>query len=230
MEQSRFVLVLVLMLTVLVLLAAAVGWAAHQRVKALREHAARQGWSYARRDKAQTRREGTPFGTGRARSAEHVLAGPAGDRRFTTFEYRCTTGDQRNSTTHRFVVTVLHLSSALPRLQVCEENLFSRLAGKLGTADISLESEQFNRRFRVTADDRRFAYGVLTPSTMQRLLAQDDVALRVQGAEVLSWTGGTLRPEDVGVRVQQLAAFADAVPDHVWSDHTASDRFWSGSS
>ena len=94
MELSLFVLALV----VVVLLAGVVGWVAHLRVKALKTYAQERGWSYARRNKAQARRDGTPFGTGRSRAAEHVISGVAGGRLFTTFEYRYTTGDQRSST------------------------------------------------------------------------------------------------------------------------------------
>src|SRR5205085_3018749 len=45
----------------------------------------------------------------------------------------------------------------LPALSVTPEGMFSRFFGRLTNSDIELESEDFNRAFRVTCPNRRFA-------------------------------------------------------------------------
>jgi hypothetical protein len=114
----------------------------------------------------------------------------------------------------------LQLSAYLPVLQVTPEGLFSRLGNVLGFDDVELESEEFNRRFRVHAADRKFACDVLTPRTMEALLRHPDTSWRIEGVDILAWEDGRLTPAAV---LQMLATF-DAVlagiPSFVWKDHT----------
>ena len=62
---------------------------------------------------------------------------------------------------------------AFPHLVVQPETLATRLLEKVGMPTIDLESEAFNRRFVVTAEDERFARIFLDPQMMELLLATD---------------------------------------------------------
>lgn len=206
---------------------AALAWFAWKkeqaRKAALQAYATAQGWTYVADDRSQVDREGTPFQHGSSRRARNVLSGELGGRPFTAFDYSYVTesgsGKDRRRTTHRFTVLCLRLPSALPTLSVTQENVLHKIGGALGFADIELESEDFNRRFRVTSSDRKFAYDVLHARTMGALLQQPEVDMRVQGNEIITWRGGRLEAEALAAQSAPPAVLVDGIPDFVWADH-----------
>jgi hypothetical protein len=207
--------------------AGAVGWLVwrvqEQRRARYLAFAAEHGWTYTPRDDSWTRRfEGDPFGRGGSRRATHVLRGSYAGRDAVAFHYRYVTrshnGQQQTTQTHRFTVVALALPAHVPRLELTGENLLTRLGSALGLADVELESEDFNRRYRVTADDRRFAYDVLTPRAMEQLLAQPTLNLRLSGADAVLWDRGSADVDELPDRLAALARFVDGVPPYVWSD------------
>ena len=215
------------------LVAAAVAWGvwrAHQQRRArYLAFAAERGWSYTPRDDSWVDRfAGEPFGRGSSRRASHVLRGSYGGREAVVFDYRYVTssgaGQAQTTQTHRFSVCALQLPVPLPRLELTGENVLTRLAGALGIDDVELESEDFNRRYRVRADDRRFAYDVLHPRAMEQLLALPTLNLRLSGADAVLWDRGTWALEDVPDRLAVLARFVDGIPAYVWTDRGGAAR------
>jgi hypothetical protein len=117
-------------------------------------------------------------------------------------------------------VYVVALPAYLPTLEVVPENVFSRMAGAVGlSSDIDLESEDFNRSFKVRAEDRKFATDVLSPRTMQFLLTAPPAAWRIQGTDMLRWEQGRLDPADIVVATSILDRVANGIPTFVWKDH-----------
>ena len=185
-----------------------------------------RGWTYTARDQALVDRfRGEPFGRGSSRRATHVLRGQYGGREAVVFDYRFVTrssnGQQTTTQTHRFTVCALQLPAALPRLELTPENALTRLGGVLGLDDLELESEDFNRRYRVRADDRRLAYDVLHPRTVERLLALPTLNLRLDGADAVLWQRGTTSLPDVPARLAVLSQLVDGIPSYVWADRGA---------
>jgi hypothetical protein len=216
-------------LLLVLLLGAVAAWALwrvqHQRRARYLAFAAERGWTYTPRDTALPRRfRGEPFGRGSGRRATHVLRGQYGGREALVFDYRYVTrssnGQHQTTQTHRFTVCALALPTAVPRLQLTGENALTRMAGALGFDDVELESEDFNRRYRVSCDDRRFAYEVLHPRTMERLLAQPTLNLRLDGADALLWQRGTTDLQHVEGRLAVLAELLDGIPPYVWADRS----------
>jgi uncharacterized protein DUF3137 len=168
---------------------------------------------------------GTPFDTGSRRRARNVITGTESGRPFTAFDYSYETEShdtkgRTSKATHRYAVYAVHLPAYLPSLEVSPEAVFGHLATAVGlTTDIDLESEDFNRRFRVRAEDRKFATDVLSPRTMQYLLSVPPAAWRVQGTDIVRWEEGRLDPADVPVSAAILDRVADGIPTFVWKDH-----------
>jgi hypothetical protein len=217
-ESGLFVVVMVL----LVATGVAVAWWGHRaRVALLERWAAENGWELHVPDPALTRRwRGEPFGEGRARRATEVLTGLFQGRSAVSFTYSWTTGSGKEATTHQAHVVVLLLHTSLPTLQLTPEGLGARLAKVFGGQDIQLESEDFNRAWRVESGDLRFAHDVLHPRTMARLLEPGFSRrfLRIEGDAVLTWTGGRTVPDNVLPQLGRLAVLADGIPDFVWLD------------
>jgi hypothetical protein len=200
-------------------------WQQEQKRRALlMTWATNSGFTYAVEDDRWCDRwQVSPFGEGDHRKAANVVTGTLASNAFVTFDYTYQTHSSdgkggRTTTTHRYVVTALQLPAPLPQLQVTPENLVTRLGNALGLDDIELESEDFNRRFRVHARDRKFACDVLTPRTMQMLLSRPALSWRIEGTDILAWQDGRLSPATALATTGQLRDIVEAIPSFVWHD------------
>ena len=216
-------------------------WSNGKREKALAAYAASNRWTFAAEDDSLTTRwHGSPFGQGDRRRARNVLRGTAHGRPFAGFEYQYDTESSntgllggsngallgsgygsRQRTTHHFFVVAVGLPTFLPTLEVTPENIFNRAAAAVGLGgSIQLESEDFNRQFKVTARNPKFASDVLTPRTMQGLLASGQgLCWRIEGTDVVSWGSGHLDPVVLLSRLSTVNAVVDGVPNFVWHDN-----------
>jgi hypothetical protein len=201
-------------------------WADKRRREQLMAFCRSKGWSFVSEDPTLVDRwTGTPFGQGERRRARQVVTGTDRARAMVAFDYSYVTSStdsrgQRAETTHRFAVVALALPTWLPRLQLTPENLLTRAAAAIGIdPDIELESEDFNRRYRVSARQPKFASDVLTPRTMQALLAQPATAMRIDGNVLIGWESGELEPVGLLARLTTLHALVDGIPGFVWKDH-----------
>lgn len=209
-----------------VALAAYQSWRKDQRRRqALQTWAGKNGYSYVSEDDSWCPRwNGDPFGEGDHRRARNVITGTA-KAAFSAFDYSYETHSSdsrggRTTTTHRYAVTALQIPTFLPTLQVTPENLLTRIGHSLGLDDIDLESEDFNRRYRVHANDRKFASDVLTPRTMQALLARPAVSWRITGTDILTWAEGRITAVGITQALSTLQLVIDGIPSFVWKDHS----------
>ncbi len=205
------------------------GWkAAKERREAFAALAAQRGWVWTPRDDSWTERfGGDPFGIGEDWKAHNVLTGDYQGMAMVAFDYsyetytRDTKGN-RHTTVHRYGVCALRLPSSLPTVELTPENMFSRFAGALGLGDVELESEDFNRRFRVTASDPKFAYDVLHPRTMELLLSRPATSLRIGDLDAVCWDDGLHSIEELDVRLTTLHGLISGIPSFVWNDSKGS--------
>jgi hypothetical protein len=199
--------------------------AEQQRREKLHAFAMSKGWSFQHDDPygLADRWSEAPFGKGHSRRASNLVEGIEAGRAFLSFDYlykeTTSNGKTTQTTTYRFHVTALALPAALPDLYVGRENVMTRLGGALGLDDIELESEDFNRRFRVQASSPKFAHDVLHPRTMHGLITADCPAFRIDGANVLMWCKGKASPQSLLGHLAALRGFVDGIPQFVWKDH-----------
>ena len=201
------------------------GWLqAKKRRELLMQFAAGQGWTWVPRDDQFAQRfDGAPFGTGDHRKALNVLQGQWRGRPMVAFDYSYETHStdsqgHRSTTTHRYAVCALALDAWVPRVEVVPEGFLGRIGTALGAQDVELESEDFNRRYRVRAADPKLAYDVLPPRTMEALLARPALHLRLSGADAVCWEDGSHSPAELLARLDALAVLLDGIPSFVWSD------------
>lgn len=198
-----------------------------KRRAALQAFAASNGWSYAATDDGLADRfRGAPFGTGDNRKVRNVLHGPRSGREMLAFDYSYTTSTtdgqgHRSTTTHRYAVCSLRLPVPLPGLELSPESALTRMASAVGLGDVELESEDFNRVYRVRARDQKFAYDVLHPRTMQALLSRRPLHLRLQDADALCIEKDRLTSMELLERLSTLELLVTGIPPFVWSDHSA---------
>ncbi len=197
---------------------------AKKRRELLQQFAAGQGWTYlARDDNWATRFAGEPFDEGDNRKAQNVLQGQWRSWSMVAFDYSYETHStdskgHRTTHTHSFALCGLALGGYVPEVELTPESMFGRLGTALGMQDIELESEDFNRRYRVRSDNPKFAYDVLPPRTMEALLGRPALHLRLAGSDALCWESGRHGPAELLARLDALACVLDGIPDFVWSD------------
>lgn len=93
------------------------------------------------------------------------------------------------------------------------------------SGDVDIESEQFNRRFRVSpgapVNDlvayRRFVYAVLTPRAIEALVPSPALKLVVSGTYVCAIS--PTEPETIEINANAVAAFAAAVSPSVYQEY-----------
>jgi len=141
-------------------------------------------------------------------------AGPSGA--ITVFDWRYTTGSGKSRKIHHRTAVHLRPSCRLGGLRIREEGLFDRLAELVGFNDIDFESAEFSRAFHVSAEDRRWAYDVITAENMENLLRLPRFCLEMRGNGILLWReNGRLSPADcdaaLGLAEALLAGIQPAV-------------------
>jgi hypothetical protein len=204
------------------------GYLAKKRREDFAAFAASRGWTWAARDDRWcTHFEGYPFGEGHDRRARNVLTGLYDGRGFVAFDYIFhTTESSTNAQGHRtsrevshdFSIAAVDAGVVFPNLRVTPEGFFNRLVGRVFNKDIELESEDFNRAFTVTCDDRKFASDVLHPRMMEKLLTFRDVGWGFNGSWVLAYEAGEHALPELDRRLASLDAVLDGIPEFVWRD------------
>lgn len=155
--------------------------------------AALSGLTYTRSDPWL---EGLPFDllqAGDGRAVDHILAGTYGGVDLRAFEYHyydeTTDSEGRTSRTHhRFTCCVVPCDLDAPHLKISRESLLTKLADAIGFDDIAFESEEFNRAYQITAEDRRFASYVIDARMMEHLLTIEGFAFEIRGGHILAAT------------------------------------------
>ncbi|WP_238161059.1 hypothetical protein [Kribbella antibiotica] len=225
----------ILLFLLFAVIAGGIIWFSLHQAKKRRElfagFARQYGWSYTPANNALAGNwQGTPFRTGDHWQVKNVLAGLYNGHQMVAFDYSYQTHSsngkgRRTTTTHKYGVVVVQLPGALPHLEVTHEGIFGgSVANALGFQDLQFESDQFNRAFRVKADDERFGHAVITPRMMELLLARGEIGWRIEGNSLIGWDAGPHQPTEVLNRLQLLEQVIGQVPPYVWRDYAGVER------
>ncbi|MCJ7832526.1 MAG: DUF3137 domain-containing protein [Actinobacteria bacterium] len=197
--------------------------ARHRRNKAFAEA---NGWSYIPRDDALIKVFATPpFGLGNRRKVTDAMRGDYRGHEALVFGYQYTThsSDQHggSSKTHHHRVCVVKIPGSMPLVRLIPESVFSRIATALGGTDVEVESEEFNRLWKVWSRDERAAHAILTPRMIERLLARDAVGqpLAFEPGFLMTYEKGKLDLPSSPIPLDLLGEIADLVPEFLAEDY-----------
>jgi hypothetical protein len=109
---------------------------------------------------------------------------------------------------HSEIVTAVRMPFTFPLLSV---------GGGWGGRKIRFESEEFNERFTVRADDAKFASDVIHPRTMEFLMARQPPGFRIQ-ADVMRFSVDKHDTELIGLCADFAHEFFGRVPSFVWKN------------
>ncbi|HTY72228.1 MAG TPA: hypothetical protein VMI11_07345 [Actinomycetes bacterium] len=128
-------------------------------------------------------------------------------------------GEALISRTHALTagVCVVQLGEALPPLFVSPRH--ARPFMTMFLKEVSLESEDFDRRFRVLALDRKYAMDVMNPRAMELVMSRDHWAFFLEMSKVVCVSkGASNTPEDVAGLVDAVSRFVGLIPSFVSDD------------
>ncbi|GAB3293045.1 hypothetical protein EK0264_11975 [Epidermidibacterium keratini] len=189
-----------------------------KRAEKMQAFAASRGLSYAKQDQRWVGIDlGWPYGNGRSHKAKHVMTGEHNGRPLVVFEHYWVTGSGDDRETHHAMVTALQLPRVLPELTVTREGMMGSLARRMGIKDIELESDDFNRAYKIKSPNRKFAYDVLHPRFMEWMLSVNADGFTINSGYLVYATGGRLEIEQVDGKIAYLDTVAERIPSFVWS-------------
>ena len=176
--------------------------------------------------------EGDPFDTvdlpfdlflkGDRRGVENTVFGETGGMRVRLFDYyfveRHSDGKGGSSeSTYRFSCALGEIDADCPHLVVEQEGFLSSLARGLGFHDIETESEEFNKAFKISSDDRRFAFAILDQRMMAWLLDEGGICqYETMGPLALCYLK-RVDPDEYENMLEVLRRFRAHVPEVVAS-------------
>lgn len=218
----------VLILFVVVLLVALARYLGAKRRKEL------AAWSASRGLRFEPERDGTVesrypafncFRTGHDRYGYNFIRGRWGEREMEAFDYHYethSTGSKGRRTTqhHHFSAVALGSPVPLKPLFIRPEGFFDKVAEFFGADDIDFESAEFSRRFYVRSPDRKWAYDVLHPRTMEFMLGRPVFTVQFDCDTVVAWRSSTFNAAEFESAADLAAGIMDRLPEYVVQQQT----------
>jgi hypothetical protein len=155
------------------------------------------------------------FTRGHSRRAYNILSGRAGAYGLKAFDYRYTTGSGKNSQTHFLSAVIIDTNIGFIPLSIRPESFFDRAAAAIGFEDIDFESEEFSRKYYVSSPDKRFAYDVINPKTMEFLLAHPGWSVNLFTCSIMISTGTRFSPAQFRGAIIFGEKFLGLLPDYL---------------
>jgi len=155
---------------------------------------------------------------GHSKRASNVIWGGLGGGEVCYFDYRYTTGSGKNQSTHYYSACAFHSPYFWRRLFIRPENFLDKAAGFFGFEDINLDNAEFNRKFFVKCEDKKFAYDVLSQRAMEFFLARPGLTMEMYGNCMLFYRPGTLAPEAIESLIVDSPALLDLMPNYLRED------------
>lgn len=196
---------------------------AHKRRQAMAELAASRGWSFdVSRDRGM-RSLYPHFDCLRQGSNQHafnIIRGTSNNRPVLLFDYHYETYSRdskgrRTTRHHYFSAVIIDTRLPLKSLLIRPEGFLDKVASFFGFEDINFELDEFSRRFYVRSPDRRWAYDVITQSTMEFLLESPTFYIELEGPHVIAFRNRQFPVEEFDQAIAVLEGVLDRIPADV---------------
>ncbi|MBD3174382.1 MAG: hypothetical protein GF320_04325 [Armatimonadia bacterium] len=151
------------------------------------------------------------FRQGRWRRVRNVLSGRYRGHTVCCFDFEMGYGRRLTDEAHSWTMVLVRTPCPYPELHIRPEGVWDRAKEAVGLNDLDFESEDFSRRYHVTASDPKLAYAVLHPRAIELLLSTDSLVIEGDESALLFRTQreGLLGAQD------ELVALLDIAVDFV---------------
>lgn len=197
-----------------------------KRKEALRSAATALGLNYS---EARDRELASSYGfidrmrQGSNRYAFNTVSGKYRNHSVIAFDYHyethSTDSKGRRQTHHHYLsFYILTLTRAFPELKISKEGFFSKIAQTFGYDDIDFESHEFSRKFCVRSPDKKFAYDICHARMIEYLLANEDLAIEIEGTSYSLAFGGRMPPENIKYNLDRLVDARELMPAYLFAE------------
>ncbi len=155
------------------------------------------------------------FSRGDSRRVPYRARGEYRGHPIEVFDYQYSTGSGKNRQTHFYTPLMVHTPWMLGRIIIRPENFLDKIAAAIGFDDIDLDSHEFNRKFFVKSPDKKYAYDLLHPRSMEYLLSHPRMTVETAEGIFLFYFEGKL---DLGKAPSLLDAgvgFVELLPEYL---------------
>ena len=157
---------------------------------------------------------------GSNRYAYNTVSGPWKDRALVGLDYHYETHStdskgNRQTNHHHFSAVVVESRVPLKPLVIRHEGLFDKVAGFFGFDDINFESAEFSRKFYVRSPDRKWAYDVIHPRTMELLLASPTFPIQFAPRAVMAHRDVTFKPIEFEQAADLVGGILARLPEYL---------------
>jgi len=194
-----------------------------QRKQALAALARRHGWSFRTDHDTGMEARYPAFSClceGSERYAFNILEGLVKQGPVCGFDYHYetySTDSKGNTSTSHFYFSALVLDVGMPLrpLLIRPETIFDKIGAFFGFDDIDFESDEFSRRFCVKAEERRWAFDVISQATMEFLLAAPEFTIQFAGRWAMAFRPSLFDPAEFEQALAVVAGIIDRLPEDV---------------
>jgi len=160
-----------------------------------------------------------PFGEGHSQRAQDLFQGQPSGLGFTCFEYSYKTGSGKDEHTYIFGVACFDVPFSFPAMSLSYENFFTRIGSSLGMSDIQFESADFNNRYRVSGNDKKFVFDLIHPQMMEFLMSfQAPWDWQFCTNKIVLTTARPFTLSEMDFMLEVIPQFMDLIPDYMKRD------------
>jgi hypothetical protein len=152
---------------------------------------------------------------GGGRYAYNAMAGHWNGRATVAFDYHYSTGSGKDSHDYHFSAVILESRVPLKPLFIRPEGFLDKVGAFFGHEDINFESAEFSRKFYVQGPDRKWAYDVIHPRTIEFLLAAPVFTIRLSPTHVIAYRPSRFTPEEFGYAADVAGGILDRLPEYL---------------
>lgn len=198
-------------------------WQAEKRRKELAKWAADHGWQFSRDSDHSFDNQFSGFSgltRGSRRYAYNITSGKAGSRNMLAFDYHYETYStdskgRRRTNHHRFSAVIVDANLPLQSLKIREENFFDKMGQFLGFDDINFESAEFSNKFHVSGPNKKWAYDVLHPESMEYLLKAPKYTIELDHQHIFVYRSRTFDIKQFDAALELANGLLDRLPTSV---------------
>jgi hypothetical protein len=214
---------LILVILVIVVAIAIAIYLDHKRKEMWRGIAARYGLHYDPGDPLGLvdRQPFALFQIGSSKRVSNTLQGQTDGMNVVLFDYRYVTGSGKHQQTHHWSALMVELPFS-GALHIRPESFFDRIAAVFGWDDYNFEYERFNRAFKVTGPNKKFAYDICHGEMMEFLLNDPSHCWEIQGDRLLLYSHamGQFNADEVEHSLRHAREFLKRLPSYLLEDRS----------
>ena len=157
---------------------------------------------------------------GSQRYAYNRVSGDLQGHEFLGFDYHyeiysTDSKGRRQTHHHHFSAAVLTSVVPLKSLYIRAEGLFDKITQFLGFDDIDFESLEFSRRFYVQAPEKRWAYDVIHPRTMEFLLNSPAFSIQFDTRYVIAYRSSLFSVREFESAAEVIHGILSRLPEYL---------------